>query len=238
MLIIPSIDIREGKVVQLVGGDPSRPRVTIDDVLGQTQRWARSGAKMLHVIDLDAAFGTGNNSKAVAEVIRSVKIPVQVGGGMRTTERVEEMLGLGASRVLVGTKAILDRPWLETMVGKHGKRIVAAVDARGGEILVKGWTERTGISILDYAKQVDPLGLGAIFFTDVASEGKLTGINEMLVKSLVEAVERTPIIVAGGISSVDELLMLQDLGVEGVVVGMALYTGRIDLRHAMEELGH
>ncbi|HVL87177.1 MAG TPA: 1-(5-phosphoribosyl)-5-[(5-phosphoribosylamino)methylideneamino]imidazole-4-carboxamide isomerase [Candidatus Thermoplasmatota archaeon] len=236
MMLIPSIDLKDGRLVQLVGGDPHQPRVTIDDAHGQAERWVRAGASMLHVIDLDAAFGTGSNARVVSEIVRLAGVPVQVGGGVRSTERVEELLAAGASRVLVGTKAILDHDWLKAMVAKHGKRIVIAIDARGGEILVKGWTERTGIAVTDYVRKVDKLGLGAIFFTDVASEGKLTGINEMLVKSLVEAVDKTPVLVAGGISSVDELLMLKEIGVEGAVIGMALYTGRIDFKSALAEL--
>lgn len=237
MNLLPAIDLKDGKCVQLVGGDPTQTRVQVDDPLGQARRWVGRGARMLHAIDLDAALDTGRtNNGLVAQLIHDARVPVQVGGGVRSTARVEELLRMGAERVIVGTKAVKDPEWLKGIAQRFGERIIAAVDAKGGQVVAKGWREATGLRLLDYARQVDKLGTGGIFFTDVDVEGKLTGINEMLVKSVVEAVD-TPVLYAGGIASVDELLMLQELGVDGAVVGMALYTGRIDLREALDALG-
>lgn len=237
MMLVPAIDLKDGKCVQLVGGDPTQAKVQVEDPVGQALHWIGEGATMLHVVDLDAALDTGrNNNDLIAELIGDCSVPVQVGGGVRSTARIEELLGLGAERVIVGTKAVKDPEWLKQETQRFGDRIVVAVDAKGGEVVVKGWREKAGIRLLDYARQVDKLGLGGIFFTDVDVEGKLTGINEMLVKSVVEAVE-TPVQYAGGIASIDELLMLEDLGVDAAIVGMALYTHRIDLKEALEALG-
>jgi phosphoribosylformimino-5-aminoimidazole carboxamide ribotide isomerase len=235
MMVIPSIDIRQGRCVQLVGGDPSKVKVSIDDVDGQVERWASTGAKMIHVIDLDAALGHGSNWETIAKLVKTTHVPFQVGGGLRSVELIRRAVDAGVRRVIVGTKAIKDQKWLEEVAGEFGDKVVVAVDARGGEVVVSGWTEGSGLRLVDYARSIDKLGLGALFFTDVDGEGKLTGINERLVKTLVEAVD-TPVIASGGISTMDDLYMLKDLGVDGAVIGMALYTGRIDLRQAVKEL--
>ncbi|MBI4394062.1 MAG: 1-(5-phosphoribosyl)-5-[(5-phosphoribosylamino)methylideneamino]imidazole-4-carboxamide isomerase [Euryarchaeota archaeon] len=235
MMVIPSIDIRQGRCVQLVGGDPSKVKVSIDDVEGQVERWASTGASMIHVIDLDAALGAGSNWDTIARLVTTTDVPFQVGGGLRSVELIRRAVDAGVKRVIVGTKAIKDQKWLENVAAEFGDKVVVAVDARGGEVVVSGWTEGSGLRLVDYARSIDKLGLGALFFTDVDGEGKLTGINERLVKTLVEAVE-TPVIASGGISTMDDLYMLKDLGVDGAVIGMALYTGRIDLRQAVKEL--
>lgn len=237
MKIIPAIDLKDGRSVQLVGGDPGQARVQEEDVLGQARRFVEEGAPMLHVVDLDAALDTGRTNHALLEqLMRGAGVPVQVGGGVRSTDRVRDLLELGAERVIVGTRAVKDPEWLKQVAQRFGEHLVVAVDARGGEVVVRGWREGSGLKLLDFARQVDKLGVGGIFFTDVDVEGRLTGINEMLVKSVVDAVE-TPVLYAGGISSVDELLMLQDLGVDAAVVGMAVHTGRIHLREAVDALG-
>jgi phosphoribosylformimino-5-aminoimidazole carboxamide ribotide isomerase len=236
MNLLPAIDLKGGKCVQLVGGDPAQAKVQVEDPHGQAERFVEAGADMLHVIDLDAALDTGKDNRAILhDLIRDAGVPVQVGGGVRSTERIEELLGMGAEHVILGTKAVKDPEWLKSAARRFGESLVVAVDAKGGEVVVKGWREGSGLRLLDYARQVDKLGVGGIFFTDVDVEGKLTGINEMQVKGVVEAVE-TPVLYAGGISSLDELLMLQDLGVSAAVVGMALYTGRIDLGEALRAL--
>jgi phosphoribosylformimino-5-aminoimidazole carboxamide ribotide isomerase len=237
MKLLPAIDLKDGHSVQLVGGDPSQARVQVEDVLGVARRFVDEGADMLHVIDLDAALDTGrSNHDLLAQLVRGAGVPVQVGGGVRSTERIEELLGLGAERVIIGTRAVKDPAWLAQVAERFGEQLVVAVDAKGGEVVVRGWREGSGLRLLDHARQVDKLGLGGIFFTDVDVEGKLTGINEMLVKSVVDAVE-TPVQYAGGISSIDELLMLQDLGVEAAIIGMAVHTGRIHLRDAIQAMG-
>ncbi|MCA1812746.1 MAG: 1-(5-phosphoribosyl)-5-[(5-phosphoribosylamino)methylideneamino]imidazole-4-carboxamide isomerase, partial [Halobacteriales archaeon] len=223
MMLLPAIDLKDGRSVQLVGGDPAQAKVQVEDALGQARDFVRQGASSLHVVDLDAALETGrSNHDLLARLVREAGVPVQVGGGVRSTERIEELLRLGAKRVIVGTRAVKDPEWLKLSAQRFGSRLVVAVDARGGEVVVKGWREGSGIKLLDFARQVDKLGVGGLLFTNVDVEGKLVGINEMLVKSVVDAVD-TPVLYAGGISSVDELLMLRDLGCEASVIGMALY---------------
>jgi len=236
MKLLPAIDLQQGKCVQLVGGNPEQARVRVDDPVGQATRWVAAGAEALHVIDLDAALDTGRtNRDVVRAILDAVDVPVQVGGGVRSTPAVEELLAAGAERVILGTKAVRDPEWLKEMARRFGPRIMVAVDARGGEIVVRGWREASGTKLLDFVGQVDKLGLGALLFTDVDVEGTLRGMNERLVKSVVDAAE-TPVQYAGGLASLDELLMLAELGVDASILGMALYTGRIDLGEALGAL--
>jgi phosphoribosylformimino-5-aminoimidazole carboxamide ribotide isomerase len=236
MNVVPAIDLKDRKCVQLVGGDPAHAKVQVEDAVAQARTFAAQGASILHVVDLDAALDTGkSNQELLGRIIEAVDLPVQVGGGVRSTARIEELLEMGAERVIVGTQAVKDPEWLKATAQRYGEAVIVAVDARGGEVVVRGWREGSGLRLLDYARQVDKLGLGGIFFTDVDVEGKLTGINEMLVKSVVEAVD-TPVLYAGGIASIDELRMLEELGVDAAIVGMAIYTGRIDLPEALRTL--
>ncbi len=231
--VIPAVDLRDGHCVQLVGGAYDAERVRLPDPVAQALKWERMGAPVLHVVDLDAATGRGDNSILVKAILDALTIPVQVGGGVRSAEAVATLLNAGAARVVVGTKAVTDRAWLAEVADAHPYRVVVAVDARGDEILVKGWSEGSGVSLIDYARDIDPFPVAGILYTDVAREGQLGGPNNDGVARLAASVTR-PVIASGGIADVADFDSLYQAGAWGAVVGMAAYTGRIDMEKALK----
>lgn len=236
MFVIPSIDLRDGAAVQLVGGNPDDERVRDPDPVARARAFVDAGAEWLHVVDLDRALGKGSNMRAIARILDAVsdRCRVQVGGGVRFTEDVDACLDAGAARVIVGTRAVTDEMWLDHAAKRYGERLVIAVDARGDEIVVKGWTEGSGHSLTTFAKRAAALGVGGLLYTDVGREGQLGGANVDGVRALVDAVPETPVLASGGVRSIEDLNALADAGAWGTVIGMALYTGRIDFKSALD----
>jgi len=226
-MIWTAVDVMGGNCVQLRGGDPKTARY-IQGPIKAAQRWADEGADGLHLIDLDAALGQGENRSVLEKIIRSVKIPVQVGGGVRDTEAVERWLGLGVQSVIVGTRGVREPDWLREITVRFPKRIVLAVDARGDEITVAGWTETSGKKLLDLARSVDDIGLASLLYTNVAVEGLLQGIDPQPIRQLCESVQ-TPVLVSGGLRHADDVRLAYHLGAAGVVLGTALYAGTVHL---------
>jgi len=219
--------------VQLVGGRPETEQV-YDDPVKRAQRWVAEGASYLHVIDLDAAMGVGDNFKRVAEVLANVRIGVQVGGGIRTCERACEILGIGASRVILGTAAVKNPELVRELVGlAGGSRIIVALDSRSGKVAIEGWQEQTEKSMLSLAREFERMGVGGFLFTNVDIEGRMTGIDVRAIRELIETV-KMPVFVAGGVSSLDDVVLAKNAGAAGLVVGMALYEKKFTLKQAME----
>jgi len=239
MLVIPAIDLRGGRCVRLYQGDPNRETVFGDDPLAMARHWQRLGAQLLHVVDLDGAFaGSAGNSGIIASLAASLEIPIQLGGGMRTREDVERSLEAGVSRVILGTMAV-ERPELaRELVREYGYRLLVGIDAREGQVTVKGWKEAAPLKAVDLARQVEAWGVTGIVYTDIQRDGTLRGPN---LKGLEELLEATAlkIIVSGGVSSLEDLAALKPYAprVSGVIVGQALYTGKISLPEAIQMLG-
>ena len=233
MKVLPAIDILDGKCVRLIGGDPRRRTVEISDPVAVAKGFQKLGASYLHVIDLGRALEKGENRSMVQRIIKGVKVPVQVGGGLRTDQDIEGMLELGADRVIVGTRAVRNIEWLKDIAKENPKKIVVAVDARGEEILIKGWQEGSGKNLFEYAREVDDLGLAAFLFTNVAVEGQCKGTEMDIVKRFVKAV-KTPVIAAGGVTTMEDLECLERAGVSSAVVGSAIYEKKLDLKQALE----
>lgn len=233
MIPIPAVDIRGGRCVQLVGGDPGEESVSRPDPVAEALRWEERGARWLHVVDLDAALGEGSNLPTVRELLDEVRIPVQVGGGLRSMDDVQEILDAGARRAVVGTRAVKDPAFLEEAGASFGDALVVAVDARGREIVVEGWTEGSGQDLLAFAQGADEAGVGGLLYTDVGREGRKTGANVEGVRALVDHV-RVPVIASGGIADVTDLRSLADAGAWGAVVGMAFYDGSLGFEEALE----
>jgi phosphoribosylformimino-5-aminoimidazole carboxamide ribotide isomerase len=230
--IIPAIDVKGGKCVQLVGGKPGTEKVVIDDVMGVARRWQDEGAEIIHMIDLDSAFGTGNNEQLVEMVAASASIPVQVGGGVRSTEKVQRLFSMGCERVIVGTRAIQDRQFVEEIANEYPDGIVVAIDSVADEVLVKGWQEGSGRNIITVAKDLETLPIFGFLYTNVGVEGRLEGIDPQPIQALIKAT-RKPVIVSGGITDTIDLDTLRRMGAHSAVLGMAVYTGRIDFRKAV-----
>ena len=234
MIVWAAIDLRGGRVVQLVGGEPDAMPVSLPDPVGVARQWVDEGFSALHVVDLDAALATGDNRAVIGAIIDAVAVPVQVGGGLRDEAAVADILMCGAARAIVGTRAIEDRVWLEDIARRHADRIVVAADVRDGRIVTHGWREATGIAGDDYLRGLDRLDLAGVLVTDVSREGRLGGIDGDRFRRLVSAT-RHPLIAAGGIASVDDLRTLESAGAAGAVLGMSLYTSSITSSDVVRE---
>lgn len=236
MEIIPAIDLRAGTVVRLVQGDPSRETRYGDDPAAMAAEWERRGAPRLHLVDLDGALGgSTSNRRALDAILRRVRIPAQVGGGLRSLDAVRAVLDLGAAVAVLGTAAIRDLAFLEAACAAFPERVALGLDARGGVLAVSGWTEATGIRATDLARRVSHLPLQAVVYTDIQRDGMLEGPNLSELGAVADAT-RIPVIASGGISSPDDLRALRSLepaGVRGAIIGKALYDGRLTLEAAL-----
>jgi phosphoribosylformimino-5-aminoimidazole carboxamide ribotide isomerase len=239
MLIIPAIDLRHGKCVRLAQGRKDAVTGYDRDPLGVAQAFEADGARMLHVVDLDGAFGEGHslNRDVAKRIIRSVSVPVQFGGGMRTVDNVEELILAGASRVVIGTLAAEFPATLERLVELFGPRIVVGIDARDGQVMTRGWEKHGQIEAVELARRVEALGVERIVYTDVARDGMLTGPN-IEQTCLIARESGLRVTASGGVSSLDDIERLKrvsESGVDSVIVGKALYEGRFTLKEALHK---
>jgi len=229
--VVPAVDVQGGEVVQLVQGERGTEK-RYGDPVDAARRWVDAGATTLHMVDLDGAFeGERANAAAVERVLDAVDVDVQLGGGIRTVEDALDLLELGVDRVILGTAAVEDPAIVAEISDVHPGSVVVSLDARGGEVVVEGWTEGTGLDPADAAGRYEELGAGAILFTDVDVEGRLEGVATERVRRVVEAVD-VPVVASGGVASLDDVRALKEAGAAAVVVGSALYEGRFTLAAA------
>ena len=238
MEVIPAIDLRGGRCVRLYQGDFARETVFSDDPLGVALQWQEQGAPRLHIVDLDgAATGIPVNLEVVKDIASRVAIPLQMGGGIRTMEAASKVQKKGVARLVVGTAAVEDPALVEELLRTCGAQaVVVSVDARDGLVAIRGWQERSTVPALDLAKAMVARGVARLLYTDISRDGTLTEPNFSNVAQMVERAG-VPILASGGITSLEHLRRLADLGVEGAVVGRALYTGAMNLREAVTFLG-
>ena len=232
MIIIPAVDVREGNVVRMRHGRLDETVVYTADPVDAARAFARDGASWIHVVDLDAAFGTGSNRAVIADVARETGVSVQVGGGLRSLPLVEGVLEFGAARVVLGTEAIVDGAFLDECLRRYVERVVVALDTDGDVVKVRGWTEPAGgfDEVLDRLVRA---GVPRLLVTAIARDGTLEGPDLDLYRRVTAAVE-VPVLASGGVGSLDDLRRLARVGVEAVIVGKALYEGNFTLREAME----
>ncbi len=235
MEVIPAIDIKSGRCVRLYQGDYAKETVYAEDPVAVALRWQDEGAGRLHVVDLDgAATGEPVNLDAVSAIAATVGIPVQVGGGIRSLETARRLLGAGVERVVLGTAAVRDPGTVRTIVEDLGAdRVVVAVDARDGRVAVQGWTEGTTMGAIDLVRDMQAQGVGRFLYTDISRDGTLTEPNFVAIGDL-SGHTNLPIQASGGVSTIDHIARLAVIGVEGAIVGRALYTADIDLRAAID----
>ncbi|MFW6045999.1 MAG: 1-(5-phosphoribosyl)-5-[(5-phosphoribosylamino)methylideneamino]imidazole-4-carboxamide isomerase, partial [Natronomonas sp.] len=220
--VIPAVDVQDGQVVQLVGGERGTGR-TYGDPVKAAHRWVDAGAKTLHLVDLDGAFeGERANADAIGAILDAVDVDVQLGGGIRTADDARSVLSLGVDRVILGTAAVETPEIVGNISTTHPGSVVVSLDASDGEVVVSGWTEGTGLDPAEAAARYEDDGAGAILFTDVDVEGRLEGIRETPVERVVDAVE-IPVIASGGVATLEDVQRLDDAGAAAVVVGTALY---------------
>lgn len=236
MIAIPVVDLREGACVQLIGGAFDAERVRLEDPVAVARNFVHQGFARLHVVDLDAALGRGSNEHVVREILREVDVEVQVGGGVRTEERIERLLADGAARVVIGTRAFEDWWWLEEMTGKFADTIIVAADVYARRVVTRGWTHVTARSVLDAVDDLNALDVAGILVTAIHRGGTMQGADLPLMED-VAAQSESPVYAGGGIGTIGDLRDLADRGVAACVIGMALYTGAVDPRLVVEEFG-
>jgi phosphoribosylformimino-5-aminoimidazole carboxamide ribotide isomerase len=234
MIVIPAIDIMDGAVVRLVQGNESRRSDYADTPLGAAARWVEECAEMIHVIDLDAALGRGDNKRILVEIAKKSQAPIQIGGGIRSIEEASELLDSGVYRVLIGSLAFQHPEDVQTLVKRYGgDRVAVSIDHRRGEVRVAGWTKGTGTGITEALSDMKRLGVECILITDIERDGSLNGPDT---KQIEAASRDFRVIAAGGVASIGDLRRLRDAGAYAAVVGKALYEGRFTLREALEEM--
>lgn len=236
MIAIPAVDLREGACVQLVGGSYAEERVRRDDPVEVAREWVRHGFSRLHVVDLDAATGRGANSAIVRGILHDSGVPVQVGGGVRDGDRLDELLEDGAEWVVAGTRAIEDPEWLAEMASHRPGRIIVAADVRERRVVTRGWGRTLPQHITDVVEELNGLPLAGLLVTAVHREGQMQGPDLPLMEDVAEA-SHVPVLASGGITTADDLRALAHRGVAGAVIGMALYTGTMDPRAVAAEFG-
>lgn len=235
--IIPAIDIKGGRCVRLFQGRMDHETVYSENPVETAMMWQEQGAQMLHIVDLDGAVtGKPVNFSIIEKIIKSIAIKVQVGGGIRDKATVDQYMSAGAGRIIIGTAAASNLEFVLSITGFYTARIVIGLDARDGMVAVKGWTETTKIDAIDLAMKFEGIGIGAIIFTDINRDGTLTGPNLKNIEMFSSSV-RIPVIASGGVSSIDDIKALRRIahpGLDGVIVGKALYSGAVDLAEAIK----
>lgn len=227
MIAIPAVDLRDGACVQLVGGSFAHEKVRLENPVEVARSWEHYGFHRLHVVDLDAAMGHGSNIAVVRSLLLDSTVPVQVGGGVRSDELVEELLEAGASRVIVGTRALEEPEWLAELAARHPGEIIVACDVRERRVTTRGWAHTLPLDILDVVEELNPLPLGGLLVTAVHREGLLQGTDLPLMEDVAES-SNFPVYASGGVTTMQDLRALEHRGLAGVVIGMALYTGALD----------
>lgn len=235
MLVIPAIDMRQGRCVRLYQGDPAQETVYGENPVEVACQWEKLGAKMLHLVDLDGAFtGLSKNAKVINAIGEAVHIPLQLGGGIRSREAVEKAVSAGVSRVILGTVAVEEPQLARKLAKEYGERILVGIDARHGKAAVKGWTESSVMSVIELALSVEQWGIKEVIYTDIQRDGTLQGPDLAGLENILDKTN-LQVTMSGGISSVDDLRALKPYSsrVKGVIIGKALYVNQLTLQDAM-----
>jgi phosphoribosylformimino-5-aminoimidazole carboxamide ribotide isomerase len=229
--VVPAVDMQDGQVVQLVGGERDTGH-SYGDPIEAARRWVEAGAETLHVVDLDGAFeGERANADAIDAVLAAVDVDVQLGGGIRTAAGARDLLERGVDRVILGTAAVENPQIVEEVSADYHEGVLVSLDAKDGEVVVEGWTEGTGLDPAEAAGRYADLGAAGVLFTDVDVEGRMDGVRTEPVRRVVEAVD-VPVIASGGVATVEDIRALREAGAAAVVVGSALYEGKLTLAEA------
>jgi phosphoribosylformimino-5-aminoimidazole carboxamide ribotide isomerase len=236
MIILPAIDIKDGQCVRLYQGDYTRITIYDADPVQIAQRWQSAGASWMHVVDLDgAAAGQPVNVEVIRKIRASTSSHIELGGGMRTLDHIGQMLDLGIDRIILGTVALTNRALLEEVLARWGEYIAVGLDARNGLVASFGWRETSHVQATSLATELCAIGVNRFIYTDIARDGALKGPNLGALKEMQQVISCS-LIASGGVSSIDDLRSIAEMGIEGAIIGKALYTGDVDLAAAIREL--
>ncbi len=233
MLILPAIDLRGGQCVRLRQGDYSQETIFGADPAAMAKRWVEQGAEFLHLVDLDGAKeGKPVNQTSIQAIIQAAGVPCQLGGGLRNEEHIQEALSWGLERVIIGTKALVDPNWFEQICRQYPEKIVLGIDAKQGKVAIEGWLDVSECTALELARRCADWSLAALVYTDISRDGMMQGPNFDAMAEMAQALS-LPVIASGGVTSLEDIRRLKELGLTGCIVGRALYEGRIDLPEAI-----
>ena len=240
MILYPAIDLKEGRCVRLLRGEMSAATVFNEDPAAQAKSFADAGCRWLHLVDLDGAFaGKPVNAASVEAILKEVRVPAQLGGGIRDLPTIEAWLGKGIARIILGTAALTNPDLVREGCRKFPGKVAVGIDARGGKVAVEGWAKTSEMTAIDLARRVEDAGAAAIIFTDIDRDGALAGVNVAATAALAQAL-KTPVIASGGVAALDDIAALkahESEGVAGAILGRALYDGRVDLKAALAMAG-
>lgn len=234
MLIFPAIDIKDNKCVRLLQGDFDKVNVYGNDPSLMAKKWEDKGAKFLHIVSLNGARGEGNvNDESIKKLLSTVNIPIQMGGGIRSKERVKELLDLGVNRVILGSVAIKDKELLKDLISQYKEKIVVSVDAKNGKVAAQGWEEVSDVNSLDFCKELEEMGVKTIVYTDISKDGMMIGPNFDIYEKLSKETN-LDIIASGGVTSIEDVKKLKAMDLYGVIIGKSLYENKIDLKEVLD----
>lgn len=234
MIIYPAIDIKDGSCVRLEQGAYDKMTVYEKDPVKVAKRWEKSGAEVLHLVDLDGARdGIRINEKTVKDIVNNIDIPVQLGGGIRDEDGIDTILSLGVDRVIIGTAALKDYKWIKGMIEKYGEKIIVSIDAKDGLVATDGWEEVSKIKAIDYIRELESYGLSRIVYTDIAKDGMLSGPNFEIYEELAGKTS-IEVIASGGVTSLEDIKKLKNMKLYGAILGKALYDGKLSLEEALK----
>jgi len=239
MKLIPAIDLMDGKCVRLLKGDFSKSKRFSDNPSAQAKSWEEQGATSIHIVDLDAArSGNVSNDNSIISIREAIKIPIQIGGGIRSEQRIKQLFSYGIDKVIMGTSVIEDRKLVEELTYKFPDKIIIGIDAKKGKVSTRGWLKQSDINAIDLVKDLSILDISSFIVTDIETDGTLNGPNEEFIREILTNTSR-PVIASGGIGSISDLLALtkfESLGLEGVIVGKALYENKITIEEGNKVL--
>ena len=235
MKLIPAIDLMNGKCVRLFKGDFNKKKDFSREPYEQAKYWENEGAKCIHIVDLDAAkTGIPTNDQSIQKIVKSVNIPIQIGGGIRSLERIEQLLSYGIDKVIMGTSAIENKALVKELSNKYPKRIIIGIDAKNGKVSTRGWLKQSNVLATDLVKEFSYYKIASFVVTDINTDGTLEGTNENFIQKILEITD-IPVIASGGVGSISDLLSLtkfEDSGLYGVIVGKALYENKFTISEA------
>lgn len=234
MILFPAVDIKDNKCVRLTQGDFNKIKVYSDNPVDMAIRWEQAGAEYLHVVDLDGAESESLiNKRSIREIAKSISIPIQIGGGIRTGERIEELLSLGVSRVILGTIAVENQELLMALAKTYANQMAVSVDAVEGKAAVRGWKDLTSVDVIDICQIMEKSGIKTLIYTDILRDGMLKGPNTAMYKRLQDMTD-LDIIASGGVTTIQDIIDLKAIGLYGAIIGKALYDGNLDFKEALK----